>query len=278
LSLTNNPLEPEGLANFLTQLEYPDLTELHLSTCKLPTSAAETIATFLASPSARRLEYLELNGNRLGADGVRTIVDAVEQSHFGIVQVGLLANEEYSRSTAEDEDTPETPREGYDPEQEAKQLRHLVHERLPELLFRNRYVTRRIRRAALRIIGPARILLHAQPLSDEDTASRIMTEVSATTSNTPSANTNRPFPILDLPPEVLNHVIRHCSQDPYAFSSKQYAMLRMQAADRDELGRSVRLRKDRMKGIYSREEKDAKEREMRDEWLRKGGWDKWENE
>jgi hypothetical protein len=40
----------------------------------------------------------------------------------------------------------------------------------------------------------------------------------------------------------------------------------------------VRMRKERLKGIYSREEKDVKEREIMDEWLKRGRWDKWEKE
>jgi hypothetical protein len=86
------------------------------------------------------------------------------------------------------------------------------------------------------------------------------------------------FRIMDLPPEVLNHIIRHCSQDPYAMSGSQYARLRSEAESREELGKMVRLRKERLKGIYSREEKDLKEREIRDEWLKRGRWDKWEKE
>jgi hypothetical protein len=276
--LTNNPLEPEGLVKFLSTLDCPSLTELHLSTCKLLPPSAEAISDFLKSPRSRSLEYLELNGNNLGAEGVRKIVDAVEESHFGILQVGVLSNEEWPRSNVNDDDDPELGPEGFDSEQEGKLLRHLVHERLPDLIFRNRYVTRRVRRAALRTIGPARILLHARPPSDEDTASRIMEEVSAVSLTCSASPTSRPFPILELPPEVLNLIIRHCSQDPHAMTESQYARLRSQAENRDELTKLVRLRTERLKGIFSHDEQVRKEREIRDEWLKRGKWDKWERQ
>ena len=275
LSLTNNPVEVEGLANFLGRLEANELTELHLSTCKLPPKAADCIAKFIAGSHSRNLVYLELNGNHLGAESVRTIVDAIESSNYGLIQVGLLANEEYPRTTGEDDETRVQPREDYDPVHEAKQLHHLVHERLPELMFRNQFLTRRIRRAALRTLVPARILLNAQPLSDEDTAKHVMAEVAAVSahSTTPTPST---FRILDLPPEILHLVIRHCSQDPYALSERQFVQLRTHAEGKENLGRIVKRRKERMVGIFSDEEEKEKEREMRDDWLRSGRWDKWE--
>jgi hypothetical protein len=38
----------------------------------------------------------------------------------------------------------------------------------------------------------------------------------------------------------------------------------------------VKKRKERMVGIFSDEEEKEKEREMKDDWLRSGRWDKWE--
>jgi hypothetical protein len=105
-----------------------------------------------------------------------------------------------------------------------------------------------------------------------------MAEVSDVSLATSTSPNNHPFRILDLPPEVLNHIIRHCSQDPYAMSERQYARLRTEAASTEELGRLVRLRKERLRGIFTREEKEGKEREIRDEWLRRGRWDKWEKD
>jgi hypothetical protein len=278
LSLTNNPLDLDGLTSFLSRLEASELTELHLSTCKLPVEAADCIAKFLSGNSSRRLEFLELNGNHLGVEGVRTIVDAIEESNFEIVQVGLLANEEYPRVTGDDDDTRVTPREGYDPVQESRELEYLIYQRLPELMSRNRNLTRRVRHAALHTIAPARILLNAQPLSDEDTAKHVMAEVSAVTSDSGFTPMPRSFRILDLPPEILHLVIRHCSQDPYALSNGQFVRLRTHAEGRESLRKLVKLRKERMVGIYSKEEKKNKEKEMKDEWLRSGRWDKWEQD
>lgn len=233
------------------------------------------------------LEYLELNGNRLGAEGVRQIVDVVEEHHFGIVQVGLLANEQNfsegeingdGQASIDHENGAEGERiERVDPVAEGRQLHHQVHERLPDLVLRNRFLTRRVRRAALRAIGPARILLHAQSPSDEQTAARVLAEVSSVSSG--SADTiPRPFRLLELPPEVLNHIVRHCSQDPYALSGSQFARLRTEAASREELRKMVRLRKERLKGIWEKDERVVKEREVREGWLRRGKWDKWEQQ
>jgi hypothetical protein len=279
LSLTNNPIDPDGLASFLSRLESNELTELHLSTCKLPVKAAECIATFVGRSSCRNLEYLELNGNHLGVEGVHKIVDAIEQYNYGLVQVGLLANEEYPRMTGEDDETRVTPREGYDSVQEAKQLHHLIHERLPELMFRNRFSTRRVKRAALRTLAPARILLNAQRIteSDEDTAKHVMAEVAAISLDSSSIPPpSRPFRIMDLPTEILHLVIRHCSRDPSALSERQFVQLRTHAESRESLSRLVKRRKERMAGLYLREDEDVKEREMKEDWLRSGRWDKWE--
>lgn len=265
-------------------LDCPTLTQLHLSTCKLPPRSADAIADFLRSPRSRTLEYLELNGNRLGAEGVRKIVDAVEEAHHGIVQVGVLANEQNAPTVEPNGDGEITGNDGVnghediervDPVIEGKQLHHLVHERLPELVMRNFLLTRRIRKAALRIIGPARILLHAQAPSDQDTASRVLDEVSSVSISAPSP-ISRPFRLLELPPEVLNHIVRHCSQDPYALSGTQFARLRSEAASREELGKLARMRTERLKNVWDKEDRIAKERGIRDDWLRKGRWDKWE--
>jgi hypothetical protein len=164
-----------------------------------------------------------------------------------------------------------------DPVAEGKHLHHEVHERLPELVMRNRLLTRRTRRAALRTLAPARILLNALPPSDQETTARVMSEVSSVSTASPGS-VPRAFPLLELPPEVLNHIIRHCSQDPYAMTGSQYARLRSEAGSREELGKMIRLRKERIKGIWDKEDLRAREREVREDWLKRGKWDKWETD
>ena len=213
------------------------------------------------------------------------IVDAVESHHFGIVQVGLLANEQITPSSREsaglmddtdgEDSSSDEPIEAVDLVAERKQLHHQVHERLPEFIMRNRILTRRIRRAALRTIAPARILLNALPPSDQDTTTRVISEVASVSTASPTT-VPQAFPLLELPHEVLNHIIRHCSQDPYAMTGSQFARLRSEAASRDELAKSIRLRKERIKGVWYEEDMQAKEREFRDDWLKRGKWDKWE--
>lgn len=175
----------------------------------------------------------------------------------------------------EEDSNSDEPVEMIDPVAEAKQLSHQVHERLPELVMRNRLLTRRIRKAALRTLAPARILLNALPPSDQDTTARVISEVASVSTDSPT-NVAQAFPLLELPPEVLNHVIRHCSQDPYAMTGSQFARLRSEATSRDEPAKTIRFRKERIKGVWYEEDLQAKEREVCDDWLRRGKWDKWE--
>ena len=78
-SLTSNKsLLPSSVSLLLSSLSSPHLRELHLSACNLGPELSRDIATFLRSRHARNLELLELNGNSLGAEGVKHIVDAIE--------------------------------------------------------------------------------------------------------------------------------------------------------------------------------------------------------
>jgi hypothetical protein len=273
--LTNNKaILPECVTQLFQELSAPSLTELHLSACDISTSTGSDIAQYLQSARSRNIEILELNGNHLGSTGVREIVDAVELSNFGLLQLGVLANDLPVPPISETDDHSLSVTESIHAETRA--LHHEVHDRLPPLLQRNRALTRRIRNATIRTIPAARIVLNAQPVSDEDMAKSIIDQVASLSISNPSAPVKRPFPILDLPREVIYLIVRHCSGDAYAFSESQFSRLRVEAEDREALKKLARATQPRSEGTEDKLEREMSKRQVRDEWLKRGKWDKWE--
>ncbi|GFZ48506.1 hypothetical protein JCM24511_06254 [Saitozyma sp. JCM 24511] len=291
LSLTNNPnLSPSSLTRLFAALSSPHLTELHLNTCAIGPGLAPSIAAYLRSTRSRRLELLELNGNHLGLSGVREIVDAVERGNFTIKHLGLVANEslpprphreggdDIVDGADEDEQSespePEDRRSAEEKLAEERALSYEVHERLPVLLERNRVLTRRVRRAAVRCLAPARILLNAQPIVIDDltTARQVIEEVSSNRTHLRP----QPFPLLSLPEEVLHLVIRHTSGDATALSDSQWVRLRTEAGNRESLRRAARSLESKLRRAYTIEERQGAGRELMEEWLMRGKWDRWE--
>lgn len=289
LSLTNNPhLSPSSLTRLFAALSSPHLTELHLNTCAIGPGLAPSIAAYLRSPRSRRLELLELNGNHLGLLGVREIVDAIENGNFTIKHLGLVANESLpprphreggdDNGADEDEESessePEDRRSAEEKLAEERALSYEVHERLPVLLERNRVLTRRVRRAAVRCLAPARILLNAQPIVVDDltTDRQVIEEVSSNRTHLRP----QPFRLLSLSEEVLHLVIRHTSGDATALSDSQWVRLRTEAGDRESLRRAARSLENKLRRAYTIEERQGAGRELMEEWLMKGKWDRWE--
>ena len=269
LSLTNNKsLVPASISRLLHSLNAPDLQELHLSTCNLGPAIVRDIIAFLSSPRSRTLELLELNGNYLGAAGVTEIIVCVEKSNFTIQHLGLLANTPASASaTIAEGDTVEVSKSSEESEAEERNLSYYVHDRLPDLLNQNRILTHRVRAAAEKIIAPARILLNARPPTPEETARCLLL-----------SNPQPVFRLLDLPQELIHHIIRHCSEDPGVLSEAQFVRIRSEAEDREGMGRLRRTREERL-GRLGKGDKDERVRVLaviREEWLRKGGWDRFE--
>ena len=227
---------------------------------------------YLRSPRSRNLELLELNGNALGAEGVTAIIDTVEKYNFSITHVSLLAND-VLRAKYNPDGTLDTVA-GASVEQRTKEndaLAYQCHQRLPEVLQRNRTLTQRTRRAAIRVIAPARILLTARALNEAEIARQVIDTIP----NGDESAHPRPFPILDLPREVLYLVVRHCSRDPTAFSEAQFTRIRTEAEDRETMSRLRRVMRERMLKADS-DQIGRAIWEVREEWLRKGKWDKWE--
>lgn len=270
LSLTNNKsLLPGSLTTLLDTLSAPSLTELYLSACNLGPSVIPPLVRYLSSTRSRNLALLELNGNSLGGDGVRRIIDTVESSNFTLRQLGLLANESKPPSTTDSSSSLEATesREASSSSRlaENRLLSDQVHDRLPCLLLRNRDLTRRTQQAALRVLAPARVILHAQPASAETTAKHVL-----------ESPERVPFPLLDLPEEVVWLIIRHASQDAGALSQAQWASMRRYLLDRHSLGRMADVVRRAERGARRAEEVRGRVRDVRMLWLAKGKWDKWE--
>ena len=248
-------------------LESRHLTDLHLSACALNKDVAPSIASFLASPRSRSVQSLVLNGNYLGAHGVKSIVDAVENSNFTITHLGLLSN-----------DLTEDPTRTDDPvirSEEEKRLHesilsYNIHQRLPPLLERNRVLTKRVRKAALRMLAPARIILNADVPTDAETARRAIEAVQ-------TGQITAHFRLFDLPKEVIYTVVRHLSGDRDALSSAQLSRLIHEAEDRESILKMKRHIDIRIKKAPWGEAEKVKQN-VKEDWLRRGGWDKWEVE
>ncbi|WRT70410.1 uncharacterized protein IL334_007408 [Kwoniella shivajii] len=277
LSLVNNiSIDPDGLIKFVETLQSNSLKQLNISACNLPSSISESISNYLKSSRSRNLESLELNGNQLGREGIIHIIDTVEESNYSIQQLGLLANHIHSsRIMTMDQDDIEM--DGTISEQhrlkmkvdEERIMEYQVHRRLPILLERNRILTKRIRQAALRTLVPARILLNASRPSNEQVARTVMGEISG------GSTVFVGFPLLDLPEEVIQLIVRHTSDDPWAFSESQWTRMRKEATDKEGLKNIIKLRMERSRG-KSREEEREIRRKMKEEWLTRGKWDRWE--
>lgn len=272
LSLTENKrLLPASLSRLLDLLNAPHLHELHLSICNIGPELAGPVIRLLRSDRSRSLELLGLNGNNLGHEAVRDIIDAVEEGCFTVRNLGLYAN--HSRRSTQGEEDEEAPiaRAIVSATLEGKRLGDET-ERIPALLERNRLLTQRVQQAALRCLPCARILLNAQPLSDLETA-RMAVESISLKQHTPY------FRLLDLPPEVLYLIVRHTSSDASALSDAQYTRLRKDAEGGEGLRKAVRMAQSKTKGWVSDESTQrALSMELRDDWLRSGRWDKWERD
>lgn len=225
----------------------------------------------------------------MGLEAVRDIIDAVEQGNFTITLLGLFANDARRAIASVDDEGEEsvaqqTPLESESQRQsryaEERLLSYQVTERLPPILNRNSVLTYRIRKAAARCIGPARILLNGRPKITpvEETVEQVIRDVATTNgtgNDTDSPSRSSPSRILDLPPEVLHLIVRHTSRDATAFSDAQFSRLRAEATDRAALTRLMRTMNSRIRGKVWEIRGEAVP-EVREEWLRRGGWDKWE--
>jgi hypothetical protein len=272
LFLNSNAPTPAGIEALFSSLDAPHLHTLHLSRCDITYPDAKHIAAFLASPRSRNLLELQLNANSLGYEGVKELVDVVQTQNYSIEELGLAANDPAPAKRRDSfGDVVQGAESDHEPDEPAQRAAEL--ERLSGLLRRNRSYTRRVQQAAARCIAPARILLNAKP-PPEPSALEIAHQIIADVSRRDTDLTLLPrsFPFLDLPIEIQYQIVRHTSHDPLALSDGQFARLRSEAQDREALRRMA----DIMDRATRRDNERDAVRKVRDEWLKRGRWDKWE--
>ncbi|EIW71098.1 hypothetical protein TREMEDRAFT_28352 [Tremella mesenterica DSM 1558] len=276
LSLTNNKtLLPSSLSTLFLSLDSPNLQKLYLSACNITPSLTDSITNFLRSPRSRPLDLLELNGNSLGADSVTKIIDTIESHNFTLKQLGLLANDikpDLSLFPNFDPSQFTSPEECMDRRTEERILNYQVHERLPSLLLRNRNLTKRTQKAALKCLPIARILLNASPKSVDRIAEEVMKDIS----NERKMENMEGFNLLGLPEEILYLIIKHCSEDSEALSENQFIGLIHEAKDEGSLKRRWNVLRERKMKVKWVEDVDEVVIGLKEEWLKRGKWDKWE--
>jgi hypothetical protein len=279
LSLTDNKrLLDKSIIRLFDSLSTPHLNELHLSICNLGPEISPSIISYLTSPRSRYLELLGLNGNRLGLEAVRNLIDTLERGNFTILNLGLFASSLASDAAHHEEEEgveavqPSAEEMEMRAEEKRREERQLGQEtaRIPRLLERNRLLTQRVEAAALRCLPCARILLNAKSPSDIDTAQRAIESISLKT-HTPY------FRLLDLPPEVIYLIVRHTSGDATALSDAQFTRLRKDAEGKEGLARAIRRRRSKAEAWkVDRAGLGMAEMQLRDDWLYWGKWDRWE--
>ncbi len=85
------------------------------------------------------------------------------------------------------------------------------------------------------------------------------------------------FRFLDLPEEMIHHIVRHCSGDPAALSEAQFSRMRTEAMDREGMKRMRRMESGRLEKVWGEEKEKVRVLvDIREEWLRRGKWDRWE--
>ncbi|BGO99485.1 hypothetical protein NBRC10513v2_003582 [Rhodotorula toruloides] len=189
LALTSNKsIGTSGLVNLLSHLRLAagpsQLSELRLSVTGLSPEAAEPLTQWLEDPEGgARLQILALNACGLGEAGVRRIARSVISGKAcNLLHLECLANEEG------DDERWQSVNEELLAQEEGQDWSDWK-ERLEEAKRRNQQAYRETRLAALRLVGPARILFGGNAVEDE-------------------GGDERSFPFLRLPIELQVHVLR----------------------------------------------------------------------
>jgi hypothetical protein len=239
LSLSNNlSVSHSSICNFFESLNSPHLRELHLSACNLGSSVSGPISSFLRSSRSIHLDRLELNANALGPSAVIEIVNALEEGNFTLSgSLGLFANEPVVAVPTDDDGIALQPTEMPDAEREpavegSKAQQEAIEFTLPAILARNRTLTRRTRRAAMRTLAPARIILLGRGPNANEIAKQVIGSLPSTSS---TAHTTPTFDILALPIEIVHTIIKHV-RDADAFSPSQWTQFLEFACDRKTIG------------------------------------------
>lgn len=240
LSLSNNlSISHRSISNLFESLNSPHLRELHLSACNLGSSVSAPISSFLRSSRSNHLDRLELNANALGPGAVIEIVGALEEGNFTLSgSLGLFANEPNVAVRTDDDgialQPTEMPEEESEPVVEgSKAQQDAIEFTLPAILARNRTLTRRTRRAAMRTLAPARIILLGRGPNASEIAKQVIGNLPSSSSS--SSATSSRFDILALPIEIIHTIIKHV-RDADAFSPLQWTRFLEFACDRTTIG------------------------------------------
>ncbi|GAA5861566.1 hypothetical protein JCM3774_002628 [Rhodotorula dairenensis] len=201
LTITSNPLIDSGaFVELLSRLDLSTgpshLAELRMSVTRLSPEVVHPLVKWLESPTGgSRLQVLALNSCRLGRAGVQHIQRAVVDGRIrNLLHLELMANEE----TVDDEDADTTRLEATESlRAQAEESGEDFHDwdvRLKAALGRNRSAWLATRRAALGLLGPARICFGGNAVDGSGRAA--------------DPQEPAPFPFLQLPVEVQVHVLR----------------------------------------------------------------------
>lgn len=138
------------ISEFLPCLDAKYLQELHLSAMGITQRSCPHIISYLMSPRCRPLKILKLNGNSLGSDCVREIINTVEKSNFTIQRLELHSN-------------------GFEALQNSDSLSATTKSLAPAI-SRNEYLLKETRKGALELLQCARATLLKPALSSKQEA------------------------------------------------------------------------------------------------------------
>lgn len=205
LTISNNPhIDSNAFLELLSRLDLStgpsQLAELRMSVTRLSPEVVEPLVKWLESPTGgSRLQVLALNSCGLGRVGVQHIQHAVVSGRVrNLLHLELMANEEIT----DGEHTDTIWSHVVDPLRSLAEASgedfHEWDARLKAALDRNRLAWLGTRRAALALLGPARICFGGN-------AQEAIANGTDEATDWPAAAS---FPFLRLPVEVQVHVLR----------------------------------------------------------------------
>ncbi|KAL1408630.1 hypothetical protein Q8F55_005443 [Vanrija albida] len=252
IKISGGPLE--AYATLFDTLNVPGLRKLCVEDA-LPASAGVPLERFLRSPRSHGLVTIDLDGGFLHAKEVGRIADALRTANRTVTR--LCLSECYLSQHRCVCDLRQNIWS------ERGDSRHPYIQSIKLAEDRNRFLTTRVRQAAVRALVPARILLRARAPEDyesSDSDQSADTYVSSTSSTTSLAGH-----INKLPRAVVIRIVQFASRDPGALSGAQLARIVDHASDAESLKR-VAL------ALGSAAERGQSHNLARLEWLSRGGF------
>lgn len=240
----------------------------------LPPAAIPALANFIRSPRSHGLVEIVFDGSALSYDDVAPLAAAVkDNTTLARLCVGACNRRLYMPMRQSCQCfQPLTKMWGHD-----GASGHLGH--IAPMLLRNRDMTTKVHKAALRSLVPARILLRAADVA-ADTSSEFSGSVPRVTAQPYRSNgftVKRPVrspprvpAVLRLPKEALARILHFAADESALLTDEQVAVVLEHAADPAALSRLARE-------IGSNRADTVESRQVRVEWLSKGGFT-WERE